>query len=125
MEFSSSKIRLALTLGDPEGIGPEIFLKALKSKQVQTLGIELIAIGARTALKKMMGAPPEKKFPPPLKLESSKRPVHKKTYTTFVSAPPPPEGSSSRRVPIGVVYSNCSFTHPKRASRWAHYRPHL
>ncbi|MBI5359905.1 MAG: 4-hydroxythreonine-4-phosphate dehydrogenase PdxA [Planctomycetes bacterium] len=38
-------ITLAITLGDPDGIGYEITLKALKDKEVQSLGAEFILIG--------------------------------------------------------------------------------
>lgn len=40
-------IRLAVTPGDPAGIGPEVVWKALKSERYESRGIQLICFGAR------------------------------------------------------------------------------
>jgi 4-hydroxythreonine-4-phosphate dehydrogenase len=39
-------MRLALTLGDPRGIGPEIIVKALADARIQALGVEWVVVGA-------------------------------------------------------------------------------
>src|SRR5439155_25575864 len=51
MNVSSSKPRVAVTIGDPAGIGPEVVLKALSSPDLQDLA-HWIVVGDRIALEK-------------------------------------------------------------------------
>ena len=48
----SKAIRLAVTMGDPAGIGPEIIVKAARDleKEVKEGRIELLVLGSSTAL---------------------------------------------------------------------------
>ena len=50
----SKAIRLAVTMGDPAGIGPEIIVKAARDleKEVKEGRIELLVLGSSTALNK-------------------------------------------------------------------------
>jgi len=51
MNVSSSKPRVAVTIGDPAGIGPEVVLKALSSPDLQDLA-HWIVVGDRVVLEK-------------------------------------------------------------------------
>ncbi len=44
------KIRVAVTMGDPSGIGPEIVLKALSTEPVTKIPLEVVVFGDATAL---------------------------------------------------------------------------
>ena len=51
MNVSSSTPRIAITIGDPAGIGPEVVLKALSSPDIKGLA-DWIVVGDRAALEK-------------------------------------------------------------------------
>lgn len=51
----SSKITCAITMGDPAGIGPEVALKALNDKRVQSLA-NFLVIGDLRVLEKQLKA---------------------------------------------------------------------
>jgi 4-hydroxythreonine-4-phosphate dehydrogenase len=44
-EVAPVKVRLAITLGDPRGIGPEIVAKALRDPQIALADVEFVVVG--------------------------------------------------------------------------------
>jgi 4-hydroxy-L-threonine phosphate dehydrogenase PdxA len=54
MTVGSDKLTVAVTIGDPAGIGPEVVLKALVSREVRDLA-NWIIVGDRAALEKTSG----------------------------------------------------------------------
>ena len=51
MKYPNNKIKVVITTGDESGIGPEIILKALYSKEIEK-NIDILIVGSKSNLEK-------------------------------------------------------------------------